>query len=75
MALATNGYFTHGIGAKAKGQAGAGIAAPEDAIAVATNPAAALATSGRFDAGISLFNPRRSYSATPSQANGNGAAQ
>ena len=32
-AMATNGYFTHGIGTKNKGQAGAGVANPEEAIA------------------------------------------
>ena len=28
-AFATNGYFTHGVGAKNKGMAGAGLASPE----------------------------------------------
>ena len=73
-AFATNGYFTHGTGARAKGQAGAGLASPHDAISVAANPASALATAGRFDFGLSLFNPRRSYNASASQANGNGGA-
>ena len=35
---ATNGYFTHGTGAKNKGMAGSGLAMPEDAISVANNP-------------------------------------
>lgn len=73
-ALATNGYFMHGVGTRAKGQAGAGSAAPQDAIEVATNPSAGLATSGQLDIGLAVFNPRRSYSASASLANGNGGA-
>ncbi len=68
---ATNGYFTHGIGTKNKAMAGAGIAMPEDPIAIANNPAAALATTGKFDLGISVFSPSRSYQTTASQINGN----
>jgi long-chain fatty acid transport protein len=71
---ATNGYFTHGIGTKNKGMAGAGIAMPEDAIAVANNPAAALATSGKYDLGIAVFSPMRSYETGPSVSNGQGGA-
>ena len=37
---ATNGYFTHGIGTKNKGMAGAWLAMPEDAISVANTAAA-----------------------------------
>ena len=37
-ALATNGYFSHGFGIKAKGMGGVGIALPQDAMAAATNP-------------------------------------
>jgi long-chain fatty acid transport protein len=71
---ATNGYFTHGIGAKNKGMAGAGLAMPEDAISVANNPAAALANAGKFDLGLALFAPMRSYETGPSMANGMGGA-
>lgn len=67
---ATNGYFTHGIGTKNKGMAGAGLAMPEDAISVANNPAAALSNTGKYDLGIAVFSPRRSYETTDSQANG-----
>ncbi|MCH7853346.1 MAG: outer membrane protein transport protein [Proteobacteria bacterium] len=69
-ASATNGYFTHGTGTKNKGMAGAGIAMPEDAIAMANNPAAALFTTGRIAAGAALFSPRRSYKSSASQLNG-----
>jgi long-chain fatty acid transport protein len=71
---ATNGYFTHGIGTKNKGMAGAGLAMPEDAISVANNPAAALANAGKYDLGIALFSPMRSYESGPSMANGYGGA-
>ena len=71
---ATNGYFTHGIGTKNKGMAGAGLAMPEDAISVANNPAAALANAGKYDLGVALFSPHRSYETGPSLANGQGGA-
>jgi long-chain fatty acid transport protein len=67
---ATNGYFTHGTGTKNKGMAGAGLAMPEDAISVANNPAAALSNTGKYDLGISVFSPSRSYETSESQANG-----
>lgn len=69
-ASATNGYFTHGTGTKNKGMAGAGLAMPEDAISMANNPAAALFGTGRLDAGVALFSPRRSYKTSDSQLNG-----
>lgn len=70
-ASATNGYFTHGTGTKNKGMAGAGLAMPEDAISMANNPAAAVLTTGRLDAGAALFTPWRSYKTSTSQLNGN----
>jgi len=63
-AHATNGYFSHGYGTKALGQAGVGIADSEDALAAATNPAGTLAATDRVDAGITLFAPRRGASIT-----------
>lgn len=69
-ASATNGYFTHGTGTKNKGMAGAGLAMPEDAISMANNPAAAVLTTGRLDAGAALFTPWRSYKTSASQLNG-----
>jgi long-chain fatty acid transport protein len=68
--LATNGYFLHGTGTKNKGMAGAGIALPEDPIAMANNPAAALATAGMFNAGLAVFSPRRHYTSSSSLVNG-----
>jgi len=69
---ATNGYFTHGIGTKNKGMAGAGLAMPEDAISVANNPASALSNTGKYDLGIAVFSPLRHYETTDSLYNGQG---
>jgi len=56
---ATNGYFQHGYGLKAKGMAGAGIAFPQDALAAATNPAGMVNVGNRIDFGADLFRPVR----------------
>lgn len=58
-AFATNGYFSHGYGMKAKGMAGAGIALPQDALAAATNPAGMALVGSRMDFGADVFAPRR----------------
>ena len=73
-ASATNGYFTHGLGVKNKGMAGAGTAAPAETISAASNPAAAVMVDEDWEVGLSLFSPRRSYKSGASQANGNGGA-
>lgn len=59
-AHATNGYFAHGIGIKAEGQAGVGIAWSQDALAAATNPAGTALVGDRADLGLTWFAPRRS---------------
>jgi len=56
---ATNGYFSHGYGNRSLGAGGVGIAAPEDGLAAATNPAGTGATGDRFDVGLQWFAPRR----------------
>lgn len=63
-ALATNGYFAHGYGTKAKGMAGAATALAQDGFAGANNPAAAAFAGDRLDVGVDLFNPERSASRT-----------
>lgn len=60
LAHATNGYFSHGYGAKSQGIAGVGIALPQDALAAASNPAGTAAVGTRLDLGATLFAPRRS---------------
>ncbi len=59
MAHATNGYFAHGYGMKAKGMGGAGIALSQDTLAAATNPAGMVNVGSRIDAGVDLFMPNR----------------
>ncbi|MCK9387245.1 MAG: outer membrane protein transport protein [Sulfuritalea sp.] len=58
-AFATNGYFSHGYGMKAKGMAGVGIAMPQDALAAATNPAGMVMVGDRLDMGVDWFKPNR----------------
>lgn len=60
-AHATNGYFTHGYGTTNKGLAGAGVALPQDALTVATNPAGLAFLDHRYDVGLAVFNPNRQY--------------
>lgn len=69
-ASATNGYFTHGIGAKNKSMAGAGIALPEDSIDVTNNPAVAPFVGNQLIVGAALFSPIRKYETSESQLNG-----
>ena len=57
--MATNGYFSHGYGMKAKGMAGAGIAYGQGALAGASNPANMVFVGDRIDFGIDLFIPDR----------------
>jgi long-chain fatty acid transport protein len=71
-AMATNGYFTHGVGAKSKGMAGTGVGSNANMgpIMSVSNPALGVFADDRWEAGISLFSPRRSYVASDSQLNG-----
>ncbi|MDW8270514.1 MAG: outer membrane protein transport protein [Anaerolineae bacterium] len=59
---ATNGYFAHGYGLKAKGRAGAAVATHDDAFFGANNPAAAAFAGKRIDLGADLFSPIRKAS-------------
>lgn len=58
-AFATNGYFSHGVGIKAKGMAGVGIALPQDSLAAGSNPAGMVLVGDRLDVGIDWFSPDR----------------
>jgi long-chain fatty acid transport protein len=62
LALATNGYFASGYGIKAQGVAGVGIAFPQDALTIATNPAGMGEIEDTFDLGIEGFVPQRAAS-------------
>ena len=74
-ALATNGYFTHGVGTESKGMAGAGIGDPtfSGPIAVASNPAFGVFVDDSWEVGLSFFSPRRSYRADAGFAGQGGA--
>ncbi len=63
-AYATNGYFSHGYGMKAKGMGGAATAMSDDAFGGANNPASMAFVGNRLDLGADLFSPRRESSRT-----------
>jgi long-chain fatty acid transport protein len=68
---ATDGYFAHGYGMKAKGMGGASIGvAGQDAFGGANNPALMSFAGNRFDIGLDLFSPWRSASRTGGAAFG-----
>jgi long-chain fatty acid transport protein len=58
-ALATNGYFPHGYGLKAKGMGGASTALAQDSLGGATNPASMVWAGNRIDLGGDVFMPKR----------------
>ncbi|WP_019589751.1 MULTISPECIES: OmpP1/FadL family transporter [unclassified Thioalkalivibrio] len=60
-AQATNGYFAHGYGIKAKGMGGVGMAISQDAYAPGINPAGIAGMESRFDGALTYFRPERSY--------------
>jgi long-chain fatty acid transport protein len=51
---AGNGFFSYGYGAVRKGMAGAGVALPQDALDIATNPAGIAFQSSGYDIGLSF---------------------
>ncbi len=59
-ALATNGYFAHGYGMKAKGMGGAAAALAQDSMGGANNPASMVWAGSRMDLGLDIFRPIRS---------------
>jgi len=72
-AMATNGYFTHGVGAESKGMAGTGVGsnAAHGPIIVASNPALGVFAEDNWEVGLSAFSPMRDYEATQSFVQGN----
>ena len=75
-AMATNGYFTHGVGAESKAMAGASVGSSQNmgAIAAATNPALTVFSDDKWQVGLAVFSPSRSYTTSDSLANGQGGA-
>jgi len=59
LSEATDGYFSHGYGIKAKGMGGATTAIAQDAMIAASNPAGMAFVGNRFDIGIDWFSPKR----------------
>ncbi len=69
-AFATNGYFSHGYGMKAKGMGGAATAMASDTFGGANNPASMVFVGDRIDMGLEVFSPIREASRTGSAAFG-----
>jgi long-chain fatty acid transport protein len=65
-ALATDGYYSHGYGMKAKGMAGASTAVAESAFGGANNPATMAFAGNRWEIGVDWFSPHREASRTGS---------
>lgn len=64
LALATNGYFSHGWGTKSKAMAGVATALPQDTLVTATNPAGMAFVGTSLDVGLAFFTPSpRGYDA------------
>lgn len=62
LAHATNGYFSHGYGMKAKGMGGAATAMAIDTFGGANNPASMVWVGDRLDVGVDWFSPKRGAS-------------
>ncbi|NNC36444.1 MAG: TonB-dependent receptor [Hyphomonadaceae bacterium] len=58
---ATEGYFTHGAGARNKAMGGAGVADGRDATAMIVNPAGMVGNGSELTVAISLFSPKRKF--------------
>lgn len=63
-ANATEGYFQTGYGTIQKAQSGAGIANPEDAMALSVNPAGLVYVGNQATLGLTIFSPLRDVTAT-----------
>ncbi len=71
-AFATDGYFPHGYGMKAKGMGGVSTAMADDSFGGANNPASMVWAGSRFDVGVDLFSPKRDISRSGSSGFGTG---
>jgi long-chain fatty acid transport protein len=69
-AHATDGYFSHGYGMKAKGMAGAAVAVAQDAFGGANNPATMAFAPTQLDIGVDVFSPHRRAERTGGDAFG-----
>lgn len=64
QAQATEGYFSHGYGARNYSLGGAGVADSRDAMALAVNPAGLAKVKRQLQGSVTAFSPRREYSTT-----------
>ena len=62
-AYATNGYWSHGYGAKSKSMAGACVAMVAGPMCASTNPATLVQVGDSMDYGLALFIPSRGFTA------------
>jgi len=72
VAFATDGYFSHGYGMKAKGMGGVAAAMTESTFGGANNPATMVFAGDRIDVGADWFRPMRSAKREGSSAGGFG---
>lgn len=63
-AHATDGYFSHGYGIKAKGMGGVSSALAQDGFSGANNPASSAFAGERLEVGVDVFMPDREMSRT-----------
>ena len=63
VALATNGYWSHGYGPKSKAMAGACVAMTYGPMCSSTNPATLVRVGDKMEFGLSLFAPDRGFTA------------
>lgn len=73
-AQATNGYFQHGYGVKAKAMGGASIAVVDGALSTANNPAAMVWVGNRVEVGFDYFRPDRGATVGGQEFSANGDA-
>jgi long-chain fatty acid transport protein len=73
-AAATDGYFAHGYGMRAKGMGGTSYALGLDAFGGANNPAGMAFVGTRVDVGIDWFSPQRSAERSGAAPGLNGSA-
>ncbi|CAA6828423.1 MAG: putative facilitator of salicylate uptake [uncultured Thiotrichaceae bacterium] len=65
ISQATNGYASHGFGTVQKAMGGAAVAGSDNAMNIATNPAAMSFGSNNWTAGLDIFKPDRETSGSP----------
>ncbi len=63
-AIAADGYFQNGIGARSKALAGSGVADGTDATAISLNPAGLVNAGNEIAVALSALNYHRGYSST-----------